>query len=633
MHPPLPLFTLLCLFASAAIATADTLPRRGLKLHLDAASAVVSKDSKVGALNDRGPLKLRVKAAAGNAGFGGLLNKAALNGQDTITIQNNGFRIDAKTASELNASDKGFTLVLVAKALPQPAAAALQLVRKQSTPNIRQTGYSVQLDSKEELLFLWAVENGDNRRSVGVPALKDWFVLVMSADISAGKLDASLNGLPLPKKPFARGKPSAFSNNNPFEIGAGPSGMMEFAELAFYDRPLSAGEQKQAAAALVAKYAIAQKPAVDPADWLIPGNGFEPFGPPQTRRLDQEPKKLRDGRLLAFQGAELITSTDGGKTWPESGRITVFNSGALPPELKDPPAISIFTITSSGAWIVLAQSPNADPFKVFNRATNTWPPEITGKAAIYVTRSTDQGKTWSAPVCVFRPEIRVSYFPRNIVEAAPGVLVFPAQYSTRDPGHAITIIRSTDDGRTWENTGATFTIPVIVKGLHDGIFEPAMIRLNDPDKTSWILFRTNLGCFWESRSTDQGKTWSPFSPTNIQASSSPGTFLRLSDNRIVLIYNPWKASDGTVPDMRGGGGVLSFSATLASWQRRELVLITTRDEGKTWSKPLVIARHPSLGGRSATHISYPGAWENDGYLHIVTAQGKLQARIPLDKLP
>ena len=157
-----------------------------------------------------------------------------------------------------------------------------------------------------------------------------------------------------------------------------------------------------------------------------------------------------------------------------------------------------------------------------------------------------------------------------------------------------------------------------------------MIPLNDTDKTLWMLFRTNLGYFYESRSTDQGKTWSPAVPTKIQASAAPGTLIRLSDNRILLVYNPLRASDGVTPAIMNDK---HHQAVPSSWQRREIVLITSCNEGKTWSNPLVIGRIPGDTDSIGKWLSYASLWEFDGYLYIVTGQGGLQTRIPINKLP
>ena len=73
---------------------------------------------------------------------------------------------------------------------------------------------------------------------------------------------------------------------------------------------------------------------------------------------------------------------------------------------------------------------------------------------------------------------------------------------------------------------------------------------------------------------------------------------------------------------RGG----SCSETLASWERSELSLAFSDDDGKTWSDPLVIARHKDTTKR----VSYPRILERrPGELWITTMQdgGLPQARV------
>jgi len=229
-------------FSLSAFSTA-ALPRDGLKLHLAAANAVVSQDNKVAALSDQGPRKLRVNASGGDKSFGGLLNKSALNGQNTISIQNNGFRLDEKNASAANASRKGFALVLVAKITGLPPSGYFSLVKKQSGGIADSTGYRVHFDANAGQISVHAGEDKDNRRSRGIsPLPENWFVLVMSADTLESSLDASINGRPAGKG-ATRGGFSTLSNRAPLEIGSGSvTTVMEFAELAIYDRPLSTDE-------------------------------------------------------------------------------------------------------------------------------------------------------------------------------------------------------------------------------------------------------------------------------------------------------------------------------------------------------------------------------------------------------
>ncbi|OAM86932.1 glycoside hydrolase [Termitidicoccus mucosus] len=353
------------------------------------------------------------------------------------------------------------------------------------------------------------------------------------------------------------------------------------------------------------------------ADHLIPGNGFVPLRP-SPRGLCHY--ALPDGRILAASaGSDLLVSTDGMKTFPT----------VIPVAPGFRPALRIVRIgvTSAGAWIVILRAPHT-PEKLgefWDKTTRDYNPRLTG-GQLFATRSTDEGKTWSSPAMISDPALTIGFPPRNIVETPRKTLLLLAQYRTPKPGrHTVAVLRSTDDGRTWRELPARFDLPNS-NGNHDGLVEPVMIQLRDPAGAVWILFRTNLGTLWESRSTDDGLTWTPLRPTPVRASSSPAAILRLSDGRLVLVWNPWQDSEGWVPPMQGGADSGQRSLALASWQRRELVLATSRDEGATWSKPLVVARAPKNNHR----IDYISLIEYKKQLHLL---GGLNAAIPLDRLP
>jgi len=81
-----------------------------------------------------------------------------------------------------------------------------------------------------------------------------------------------------------------------------------------------------------------------------------------------------------------------------------------------------------------------------------------------------------------------------------------------------------------------------------------------------MLIRTTHKVFWESFSTDGGKTWSAAEATTIDSTSAPGHLARLSDGRIALVWN--RADKG----------------------RTELHLALSADEGKTWTPSLNVAQ-------------------------------------------
>jgi len=354
-----------------------------------------------------------------------------------------------------------------------------------------------------------------------------------------------------------------------------------------------------------------------PATWLVPGNGFEPVACAQR---GWSYHRLPDGRILTAHDNFVAVSTDGMKTFP----------AVIPVAPGVSPALRIVRIgvTGDGAWLVIFRAPFTPEKReeFWNLITRDYNPRLTG-GQLFATRSTDEGKTWSPPAMISDPALSIGHPPRNVVVTSRKTLLLLAQYRTPKPGrHTIGVLRSTDDGLTWQQLPKCFDLPNS-NGHHDGLLEPEMIQLRDPANTIWILFRTNLGALWETRSTDDGLTWTPLCPTPIRASSSPPAILRLSDGRLALVWNPVRDSEDRDPPMRGGSNdSRQYSIARASWQRRELVLATSRDEGATWSKPLIVARAPMNNHR----IDYISLIECEKHLYLL---GGVKTRIPLDKLP
>jgi hypothetical protein len=75
--------------------------------------------------------------------------------------------------------------------------------------------------------------------------------------------------------------------------------------------------------------------------------------------------------------------------------------------------------------------------------------------------------------------------------------------------------------------------------------------------------------------------------------------------------------------LRGGDGNLTEVAT--SWQREELSMMISSDDGKTWTEPVVIAKAIEKGKQ----VSYPSIFEvKPGELWITTRfRGNLRIQL------
>jgi hypothetical protein len=196
-------------------------------------------------------------------------------------------------------------------------------------------------------------------------------------------------------------------------------------------------------------------------------------------------------------GVEVSRSTNGGKTWGTPAQLILTNA------LSDKDSVTADPTNSSYAYVV-------------------WDLDGTG-AQIYLARTTDGGKTWSAG-----KEIYGGATINNIVVVLPNGKVLDT--FTDDNSGDLAYITSTDHGATWSTTvhtvasqdGIGVSDPRTGEGIRSGT---GLASVTVDQKTGYIY------AVWEdarfngekyeaiafTMSTDGGKTWS----TPIQVNKSP----------------------------------------------------------------------------------------------------------------
>jgi lysophospholipase L1-like esterase len=235
---------------------------------------------------------------------------------------------------------------------------------------------------------------------------------------------------------------------------------------------------------------------------------------------------------------------DGGKTWSPERVI------ARHPDFQ-PSHPSVLT-TRDGVLHVFYLGFKQWKWKGVNPADET-------QSDMWTARSSDIGATWSEPQMIFKGYTGAS---NGAIETRDGHLIVPYSHYVNDPGRLISRASvSSDGGKTWSLSNA---IDIGGAGDHEGALEPCVIELKDG--RVWMLIRTTRKVFWESFSTDGGKTWSEAKATTIDATSAPGHLARLADDRIALV---WNRTDKN---------------------RTELHLALSADEGKTWTPSMNVAQ-------------------------------------------
>jgi len=326
------------------------------------------------------------------------------------------------------------------------------------------------------------------------------------------------------------------------------------------------------------------------------------------RRLTPLPTKLLgpfvhtgDGGILAIDSTETFVSSDGGHSWSEPR-----------PLFKDGTNITVsrerqLLRTHSGTIIAA--------FMNLNERNWTWDNDLHDAPGAtlptYAMRSTDDGRTWEH---IHKLHDDWSGCVRDMIQTSQGRIVFTAMKMQHDPGrHAVLTYSSTDDGQTWQ---ASNLIDLGGQGHHGGVTEPAIIELGDG--RVWMLIRTNWGEFWSGYSYDGGRNWRVLQPSGIKASSAPAIMTRLASGRLMLVWNrPLPEGKDTWPTS-GGDGL--WSEVPVSNHREELSIAFSSDDGKSWSKPVVVAR------QKGTWLAYPYVFEVEpGRIWLTTMQGNVRA--------
>lgn len=186
------------------------------------------------------------------------------------------------------------------------------------------------------------------------------------------------------------------------------------------------------------------------------------------------------------------------------------------------------------------------------------------KLDVYFRRSGDSAKTWTEPVKVDQPNHTTR---SNGIQLSTGELLVPLHLrGTKNGG----VLKSRDGGATWTRFGA-----VVNPDGQGG--EPTIAETKSG--AIHMILRTKDGELWRSISRDRGETWSAAEKTGLTSTSCASHLLCTRDGTLVLTYNPG-------PDPH----------------RFPLLIRTSRDEGATWSEPVLLADRPEKvgGGRFVT---------------------------------
>jgi len=243
----------------------------------------------------------------------------------------------------------------------------------------------------------------------------------------------------------------------------------------------------------------------------------------------------------------LLRSRDGGRTWGE--RVVLFAHPHT--DLRQVP----ITQLRDGTLLCTAlidENYTADGLGLYSDEVH---PGYRGRPpSIYVLRSTDNGHTWeeiAGPIAIPNHKLEVS---KQMVELPDGCILMATAFKDSDGNGGIRsqVLVSADAGFAWAQRGTTPAVSAPITG------EPALART--PSGRLVMLMRTEMetdGAFYGSESDDDGATWSVPHAVPLPAMSAPAHLLTLNDGRLLCTY-------GTRRDPRSVYTCLSH------------------DEGRTW---------------------------------------------------
>ena len=258
----------------------------------------------------------------------------------------------------------------------------------------------------------------------------------------------------------------------------------------------------------------------------------------------------------------LSRSTDGGKTWEKMRPPLAFGEYDGLPAAQNgvgDPSILVDTKTNT-VWIVAAWTHGMGNQRAWWSSHPGM--DLNHTAQLVMAKSTDDGKTWSAPINVTEQvKLPEWYFllqgPGRGITTSDGTLVFPIQFidKTRIPNAGI--MYSKDRGETWKihNYARTNTTEAQVAEVEPGVL---MLNMRDNRGGSRAVYTT----------TDFGQTWKE------HESSRTALIEPVCMASLISV----KAKDNVL-----GKDLLIFSNPNSTSARKDMTIKISMDGGKTWS--------------------------------------------------
>ena len=216
----------------------------------------------------------------------------------------------------------------------------------------------------------------------------------------------------------------------------------------------------------------------------------------------------------------------------------------------------------------------------------------------YLARSSDEGKTWRDHTKCVKND---GYYVLNndrVIRLESGRLLMPlAKHpSGKNPDGklffgegTIYVLASDDDGRTWNSMAEAIALPYKVwndRGAGkahsaSSAMEPGLVQLESG--LIWCYIRTTVGRQYEMFSEDNGETWTVPTPSRFTSPSSPLCVKKLSDHRLLAVWNPIPKHSGIkeVADGVWTGGRIQLNLAILDKEAKDVHFskVIESDEG------------------------------------------------------
>ena len=240
------------------------------------------------------------------------------------------------------------------------------------------------------------------------------------------------------------------------------------------------------------------------------------------------PLRLNDGQLFAVDrfGIKGLVSSDAGRTWRDSGRLA--DHTGVPIGGPDPHRAYLVSV------LRLASGAIGLKFEIPQVGSNGQ----SSKLDAFFSRSSDEGKTWSAPVRVTWPNA-----PTNatwLIQTRGGRLVLPNEYwrtQAEDRGLGVcTAFYSDDEGQTWKESSNSLWVWENGGASQGGCEVPCVVEA--ADGRLLMFMRTRYQRIAQSESQDGGTTWSAVRLNDLVSSNSEVYVVRVPiRNDLLCVWN------------------------------------------------------------------------------------------------